>query len=231
MPEILSVAGRQTGRFIIQNHPAGGPVELHLHDNHLLSMWVQEVLLTDVLAVQGWMIALLKKTAGDFEFTKTGHSDLVENYQIPLDQLFLSSLSAIDEITAFQDHLPNRFTYFKLARDPNEVALDMEESAFIQGNQVDLTRGTNADTIRLNSGMDLEQVLLMLFKLRSAGLLRPMRAVKDTLPAQRQVTPSQSEPHTAETGWDLSGVRVAGASKMGILQRFGEFLSACMKGT
>jgi len=234
LPEILSVAGRQCGKFQIRQHPSVSAVDLHLQEGFLLAVEANGEELQDDAAVQGVVVALLKESKGEFEFTKTETSELKRLYQIQLDQLFLTCFSMIDEIEAYAEHFPNRYTYFKYAQFADDASTDSSLRLFCEENHQELFRGVNADTIARMRGIDLEFVQLQIFKLRSAGILRPLRGWETRQAAQSREESRQVLSPVATgggMGWDLSGVQLGNpAAKPGLINRITNFLHACWKG-
>jgi len=236
LPEVLSVVGRGSGQFVIVNHPSGSPIELHIHNGIMMAMQVAGRMLDDVLAVRGHILTLIKVPEGEFEFRKAPLEELQQQIQVPLDQLFLSCLSSLDEIEAYQEHFPNAYTFFELADRKETVWLDGELEEFVERNRKGLSIGISSHLISQQTQMNLDQVRLYFFKLRSAGVLRPVRkaaSVRNQANSQ-VIRPSNigSEPAAANgsvQGQDLTQVQVAQKSNAGFLRKVTNFLQNCFR--
>lgn len=236
LPEVLSVVGRGSGQFVIMNHPSGSPIELHIHNGIMMAMHVAGRMLDDVLAVRGHILTLIKVPEGDFEFRKAPLEELDQQIKVPLDQLFLSCLSSLDEIEAYQEHFPNAYTFFELAEDKETVWLDGELEEFVERNREGLSIGISSHLISQQTRMNLDQVRLYFFKLRSAGVLKPVRKAESAKrPQNAQVIRptnigSEQPVHDAPiNGQDLTQVQVARKSNTGFLKKVTSFLQSCFR--
>jgi len=236
LPEVLSLLGRGSGQFVIVNHPSGSPIELHIHNGIMMAMHVAGRMLDDVLAVRGHILTLIKVPEGEFEFRKAPLEELDQQIQVPLDQLFLSCLSSLDEIEAYQEHFPNAYTFFELVENKETVWLDGELEDFVERNREGLSIGISSHLISQQTQMNLDQVRLYFFKLRSAGVLKPVRkaeAVKRH-PSAQVIRPANIGSDQASQGGpihgqDLTQVQVAGKSNGNFLKKVTNFLQSCFR--
>lgn len=196
LPDVLTMVGRGTGRFMLTNTSSRHDYELHLDKGMLNALLVDSDPVQDIFQLRNRMTELLNLSGGEFEFDKLPAAFLLSHYALSIDMLLLSALSALDEVAAYRPHLPDSQTVF-LIQPSKEAWLEGDLLEFWECSNHLLAQGASAEKIAEQTSLFTDHVLLCLYKLRTTGLIAPVRAfqskiengLKPALPSA--VTPSR----------------------------------------
>ena len=131
--------------------------------------------LDDVLAVREHLARLVGATSGKFEFVNTGAELFTGSLDISLQHAMMSITVVIDEMERYRSKFADPRTRFEALQMPVVIAnSDLDE--FWQRCYVSLVGGVDAETLARNQNLKLERVQFYLYKLRSAGMIAPVRA-------------------------------------------------------
>lgn len=175
LPDVLTMVGRSTGRFIVSQTSCGHAYELHLDRGMLIALIVDQEPIGDIFQVHNRMVELMNLHAGDFEFEKQEVSSLMLQFNLSIEMLLLSSLAALDELEAYRSRLPNNQTIFQILPS-KEAWLEGDLLEFWECSYNLLAEGTSAEKIAERTSLFIDHVLLCLYKLRTAGIIAPVRA-------------------------------------------------------
>lgn len=214
VPDILSLVGRQTGRFQVSGHPSLGRADMFFSEGHLLALCVHGRWVPEVLQVRDSVIELLMRQEGEFLFERGELPACGTLYRLAVEHLLLASMAAIDEIESFRMELPNAQTYFRLIQQ-NVGWLDADLALFWEVAGGALQIGTNAISLAAMVGMSVDRVCLYLYKLRLAGWIVPMRPgtrVLNPWPATPGLSPELPKLADSVPVWITSPVNPVPAS-------------------
>lgn len=181
LPEILTMVGHKSGCLLLWNLPNNQEYELHIAESCICGVLSGNKSMEDILQIRDLMLHLINSNSGNFEFHKRSAYDLKQNFNIPIEQILLSTAAISDEIDAYRDYFPNQETRFKLA-GCLDIWLDSDLYSFWERSSKLLSEGSSAEEIARQLGLNLERVQLNLYKLRSVGKIEPMRAMESRSP-------------------------------------------------
>lgn len=173
-PELLSLVGGRTGKILIRNNSADRQYEWHLHSATICGVLLNSEPLDDVLQVRGCMLDLIEDSSSAFEFHRHSYEELLHYFNLPTEHLVLSTAAAMDELSAYRKFFPNEQTYFQ-GNGQIDGWLDEQLLSFWERSSNFFIKGCNARELAENLHLNIEQVQLSLYKLRSAGKITPLR--------------------------------------------------------
>ncbi|MFC4454824.1 DUF4388 domain-containing protein [Deinococcus sonorensis] len=176
-PEVLNMMGRRCGQLHIQQH--GRQYRLHIDNDQLLAIFCDHQLIKEPQQVRDTILHLSRSQDGRFEFHKDSPNTLRHHYEFSITRLLLGASTVIDEISHYRDRLPSPDTRFVLL-DAAHQTLEPELQRFIARTEVQLLLGASANDLARSLGCNPGQVQLMLYKLRTSGLIAPLRAQPTT---------------------------------------------------
>lgn len=179
IPEILTMLGRRSGKLKLWNLENKHRYELHMHEAKLKALYIDQQAVNDIMFVRESMIELIDAEQGSFEFERHPPDALTQHLDIPVEQLLLSTATAIDEMKAYRQRFADQRTRFRSV-GPVDVWLDDNLYMFWQYSSHLLENGCSAEEVAEHLNMQLEQVQLNLYKLRSLGKIAPVRAYQDS---------------------------------------------------
>jgi hypothetical protein len=169
------MVGRGQGKFHICNHPSHREFLLNIRHGHLTGLYIDKAPIDDILQVRLWLGELLRSDMGDFDFQRATSLEMEALFNLPLDQLILSSLSEIVEEQTFVEHFPDPNTVFE-PTGQGAIWVDRNLEHFFELARPYLITGSSARDLGDFIEMPRDYILLCLYKLRSAGVIRPRRA-------------------------------------------------------
>lgn len=191
-PELIGLVGNRTGKLFISNPKTKKKFEWHLHEATICGLMVNQKMMDDVMQVRGCMIELIEDSDSNFEFQKHDFQELQHYFRLGTEQLILSTAAAMDELQEFRRFFSHEVTYFQTS-GKMDVWLDEHLASFWERSSVYLERGCNAVILAENLNLNLDQVQLNLYKLRSVGKLTPMRLFEHQTAGERAtVTAAES---------------------------------------
>jgi hypothetical protein len=173
-PELLTLVGYRTGKILIRNTIADKQYEWHLHSATICGVIVNSKPLDDVLQVRGCMLDLIDDSSSAFEFHRHSYEELLHYFNLPTEHLVLSTAAAMDELSAYRNFFPHEQTYFQ-SNGQMDIWLDEQLSSFWERSSSYFKKGCNARDLAENLHLNLEQVQLNFYKLRSVGKIAPVR--------------------------------------------------------
>ena len=190
-PELMVLVGQRTGKLFISNPKTKKKFEWHLHEATICGLMVNQKMMDDVMQIRGCMIELIEDTESHFEFQKHDFRELQHYFRLRTEQLILSTAAAMDELQEFRRFFSHEVTYFQ-ASGKMDIWLDEHLASFWERSSVYLERGCNAVILAEALSLNLDQVQLNLYKLRSVGKLVPMRLFERQTAGER-VTVASTE--------------------------------------
>jgi hypothetical protein len=172
--ELISTLGRRAGKLSVWDLPSQARLELHLNGAVLQGLIVNGQPVTNVLKVRDHMVELMGAPAGTFEFSKLAPEQLQGRLSLPMSALMLRASSAVNEANVYRDRFPAPQTRFKLINLMGAWD-DAELFEFVKRAQPALERGVSPLELSERLGLQLEQVQLYLYKLRTTGRIAPAR--------------------------------------------------------
>ena len=179
IPEILTMLGRRSGKLKLWNLESKHRYELHMHEAKLKALYIDQQAVNDIMFVRESMIELIDAEQGSFEFERHPPDSLSQQLDIPVEQLLLSTATAIDEMKAYRQRFADQRTRFRSV-GPVDVWLDDNLYMFWQYSSHLLENGCSAEEVAEHLNMQLDQVQLNLYKLRSLGKIAPVRAYQES---------------------------------------------------
>jgi hypothetical protein len=184
--ELISTIGRRSGTLSVWDLPTQDRLELHLNGAVLQGLSVNGEQVTNVLKVRDQMVELMGAERGNFEFSKLSPEVLQGRLCLPMSALMLRATSAVNEMSIYHDRFPSPQTRFKLLNAQGAWD-DAELYEFVKRARPALERGVSPLELSERLGLQLEQVQLYLYKLRSMGRIGPARARGTPMEAQAQL--------------------------------------------
>lgn len=186
-PEILSTLGRRSGRLHVQT--GAHSYVLHLEGDRLLALSANGTIVHDPVDLREVILFLAQQTEGRFEFHRDEPDHLAHHHRIAVTQLLLSTSAIIDELDHYRDRLAPPETRFVLHESRHEVS-DPALSDFLGRAHAPLADGASAQDLARALGMQVERVQLALYKLRTAGIVMPLRAFAPPVSAPPRPAPA-----------------------------------------
>jgi hypothetical protein len=183
-PELMGLVGQRTGKLFINNPTTKKKFEWHLHEATICGLIVNQKTMDDVMQVRGCMIELIEDADSNFEFHKQDFQSLQHYFRLGTEQLILSTAAAMDELQEFRRFFSHEVTYFRTS-GKMDIWLDEHLASFWERSVVYLEQGCNAVTLANLLNLNIDQVQLNLYKLRSVGKLVPMRLFDQQAAGQR----------------------------------------------
>lgn len=185
--ELISTLGRRCGKLEVWDLPSKLRLELHLNGAVLQGLIVNGQQITNVLRVRDHMVELMGAQTGSFEFSKLPLEELQGRLYLPMSALMLRATSAVNEMNVYRDRFPAPQTRFKLVNAQGAWD-DAELYEFVKRARPALERGVSPLELSERLGLQLEQVQLYLYKLRSLSRI---------VPARMREIPASAEPQLA----------------------------------
>jgi len=154
-------------------------IELHVTPGFIRAVYTGERLLQDGAAVVDKLVAITAASTGKFTFSPARPDQITANMQLPIDGLILGVVTIVDEILYNKEHLPRREQVYAFA--PVEAEFDLGEEDdqllfFVKKARDQLELGTSAEDVAKVLEISVAQAQFYLLKLRSAGVVEPLRS-------------------------------------------------------
>lgn len=177
-PDLFNVVDQRSGRLLIFGIPGQGRFELDLVGGSLRGLQIDGQDIDDPLHVRDRLAVLMRAPNGLFAFHRSRPEQLRDTLDLPISWLVMALASALDEIGAYRERFPHPRTRFEQLVSA-EVSLDPNLRQFAERAMPYLRRGTDAEELACALGVSLEQVQLLLYKLRAVGLVGPVCDLED----------------------------------------------------
>lgn len=207
--ELISTLGRRCGKLSVWDLPSALRLELHLNGAVLHGLIVNGQQVTNVLKVRDHMVELMGAHTGTFEFSKLAPEALQGRLYLPMSALMLRATSAVNELSVYRDRFPSPQTRFKLV-NAQGAWHDAELYEFVKRARPALERGVSPLELSERLSVQLEQVQLYLYKLRSLGRIVParMREVPTAPPPTFADQPGMTQPRGGLISRLLGALRI-----------------------
>lgn len=174
IPEILSMLGQRSGHLKVWDLPDDKRCDLYLDKGKLKALRINGRKVQEVFEVREEMVSLLSTKHGSFEFDRCAPAALQQGLNVSVQQLLLSAATAIDEIAAYRNNFADPRTRFQMLTS-FDTWTDQELAHFWERAESTLIEGASAYELADMLAISLEQVQLILYKLRSLGVIEPVR--------------------------------------------------------
>lgn len=191
VPEILSMLGQRSGHLKVWDLPDDKRCDLYIDKGKLKALRVNGRRIQEVFEVREEMVSLLSTKRGSFEFDRCAPEALQQGLDASIQKLLLSAATAIDEIAAYRNNFADPRTRFQMLTT-FDTWTDQELAHFWERAEPALKQGASADELADTLAMNLEQVQLILYKLRSLGVIEPVRQFQKQARAVRPFNPDDA---------------------------------------
>lgn len=183
IPEVLSMLGHRSGHLKVWDLPDDKRCDFYIDKGKLKALRINGRRIEEVFEVREEMVALLSTKNGSFEFDRCAPEALQQGLNASIQQLLLSAATAIDEIAAYRNNFADPRTRFQTLTT-FATWTDQELARFWERAKEPLMQGVSALELADLLEMNLEQVQLVLYKLRSLGVIEPVRQFQKQARAQ-----------------------------------------------
>ncbi|MFC6592847.1 hypothetical protein ACFP81_13140 [Deinococcus lacus] len=172
-------------------------MELHLHQGELRALFMDGFPVREALRVQDVLRQLMKAASGRYEFEAAAPDQLTNHFSLPLNTALRG---LVEDARIDEAQLPHVQTVFEV--QPRAEDLVGSLPATLQGSwpllrQVFQTGGGNAAQVSERLHISVEEARLMLFQLRAAGIVVPVRAAGNVAETVQVSAPTQGGQVTA----------------------------------
>ena len=203
--EVFALLGRRSGRLHFQlSH--GSSAEVHLHEGVLWSFQLNGRTAHEDGTLEIDLNNLLKQSEGEFEFSDAPPEDLERHFEITCGALLQTATRAEEDTEAdaaeevgegvhASQHIPDKETRFTLDSASDDLSPSL--TSFIEKCKHLLESGASAAEIAEVQGVPLTRVQIYLSRLRSHGVVKPVRAYQAKQIARSTSSkPSDAEPNS-----------------------------------
>lgn len=179
LPELLRTLERRTGKLTIEVLPQKCAYDLYLEKAKLKAMLIDGKALQNRMLIREAVSELSKAKEGDYTFKAVSRDVLPQNFDVAIEPLLLTNDGKDDreEINRYRNRLPAAQTRFKSS---SWGKIDTWPSSALQSfwekTHTLFSKGTSAEEITKNLGLDIEKTQLYIYKLRSLGQISPIRS-------------------------------------------------------
>jgi hypothetical protein len=191
IPEILSMLGQRSGHLKVWDLPDDKRCDLYIDKGKLKALRINGRKVQEVFEVREEMVSLLSTTRGSFEFDRCAPKALQQGLNVSIQQLLLSAATAIDEIAAYRNNFADPRTRFQMLTS-FDTWTDQELAHFWERAESTLMEGASAQELADMLAISLEQVQLTLYKLRSLGIIEPVRQFQKRARTVRPFNPDDA---------------------------------------
>lgn len=191
IPEILSMLGQRSGHLKVWDLPDDKRCDLYIDKGRLKALRVNGRKVQEVFEVREEMVSLLSTKRGSFEFDRCAPEALQQGLNASIQQLLLSAATAIDEIAAYRNNFADPRTRFQMLTS-FDTWTDQELAHFWERAESTLIEGASAQELADMLAINLEQVQLILYKLRSLGVIEPVRQFQKRARAVKPFNPDDA---------------------------------------
>lgn len=181
--EVINMLEQRVGVLRFSHVDHYKELDLHINQGQLCGMRVDTRRIKDSFEARSYLLELAGCHQGDFVFNRRGTEDLLKDYALTVRNVISLENSREFEIQQYRAYLPDPATVFALAQ-PSNGRFEDDLNAFWEQAQFLLTRHSSASEIAASLRLDLDWVQLALYKLRVAGVVRPVQRIREIqLPA------------------------------------------------
>ncbi len=178
--EVIAMLEQQQGVLFLENIGRFSKLELHLSNDRLKRIIADETVIYDMYSTTNLLLKIAHLRQGNFEFraSKT-HTDSPSPLNIKLKELLLRLTVLDDEWQSHLADLPDIETRF-VAGNQELIWLEGELQTFWIFVEPLVKQGVTAQDLVLRFHLEPRSTQLNLYKLRTLGLIRPLRRIEDT---------------------------------------------------
>jgi hypothetical protein len=194
--EVVGMLERRCGVLRFEKIGHYSSLEFHLNNAQLQGLVIDGKIMRDGFAAKNLLLEVANVREGQFEFQRLPlHSEaMLNDLAISVNEVLLRRAALDDEWENFRENLPDVETRFIVATQ-DLVWLDDELQAFWNQAEPFLEYGISTSDMAKRLTLDIRLVQVNLYKLRTAGIIRPARRVQEVadiragnFPGQRQST-------------------------------------------
>lgn len=174
-PEVLCLLRSRTGELQMVDQTSGERFSFGLSSGKLVSASEAGEPIPDTLALHSVIQRISTNEWASFVFEESRGSEPCGPLAIPIDQILLSALAAIQSPERVAAYLPHPDARFRAAAEMTPWLTEELLNFWVSTERL-LHSGSSATEIAAALGLPLPQVLLELFKLRLLGVIAPLQA-------------------------------------------------------
>lgn len=173
-PDVIALVAKDSGILKVYHPRCRLTFELRIRNGTLVGMTVGGRPVENTPALRQYMMEIALEESAEFSYERVPLPREPAEFDLPVERLAGSCLAALSEPDPFVDHLPHPDTVFVVNEDA-EAWLEDDLFDFWCKVYPLLQAGASGSQIQKALGLDLQEVLFQLFKLRALGLIIPYR--------------------------------------------------------
>jgi hypothetical protein len=192
--EVISMLQNRNGVLYFSNLRPYESMELQLQAGQLQGLTVDGVPIFDAQIARSYLSEIASKRSGDFEFKKSHDvSHRQVSLKIVVADALLKTGATSDLFQVPEAQLPDPQTRFTpVAAEVSHLADELK--AFWVRAQPLVLRGSSAAQVASELRLELSDVQLAFYQLRTIGAIRPARRIEETMPIKPQAIPTPTQP-------------------------------------
>lgn len=234
--EILKIVGKRTGRLWIYNFDTNVYQEWFVHEHNIRAVRLNRVGQQQPDEIYRAAAALNRDTTSQYIFYAQEESRLPVETSLSIETVAVRLLTENLNFEDYRDLLPNPDTRFTAVPD-KQAQLAGDLAKFWDNCRIELAPEFSAAEAAARFNLNLEQTQFNLYKLRAAGIIKPVRVVsyKPSRFNSAAISPPTNvspPPKQAETPMKISPLPssvVVNTERRGLVQRMLEALSLSKK--
>ncbi len=169
--DVLRIVRTKTGVLYLYSALGGRSLELGLHRNHLLCMFVDGLPVTRPEKAVEILRYLAREGKGKFSFENQALEALTRHYAVPFDQ---GVNQGVAQRRVGEAELPHPLTRFRAVEPLPTVPSVLQP--YWQRAEPYLRRGSNGEELAAALGITVRDALTLIYRLRAVSLIQVMRA-------------------------------------------------------
>ena len=183
LPELLRTLERRTGKLSIEVLPQKSDYSLYLNKARLRAMYVDNKVLGNGILIRQAVTELSEAKQGNYIFKAITEEALPKNCDIELAFLLLN-ISNTDELMHYKNRLPAPKTCFTRSGWQDVKVWPSESLKMFWKKTASLfDQSCSPEKVAKEFNLDLEQVRLNFYKLRTLRQISPVRSFESKLPS------------------------------------------------
>lgn len=172
--EVLKIIDDQTGRLWIYNLNANSYDEWTFHQKAARSVRAGGRSLTARDEIFQAALRLGEDNSSSYIFYPLSFESLTSEISVPLSDIIVAALNNSFQTDDYEAHLPHRDTRFALIKNaPLNLVGELKDFWNLYSQH--LSDGFTAAVIAGQCGLQIDEVRLVFYKLRVAGIIQPLR--------------------------------------------------------
>jgi len=180
LPDLLGMLRFRTGIVLFNRVKRIPEIEMHVVPGYVRGMFCGGKSVTDEAAMLDKVVAVAASSTGQFAFHPRRPDQVQNSVKMSMDGVILSVVTMIDEILYYKDQLPRMEQLYSFVQQESEFELEEEDHSllnFVKSARDFLEIGSSAEDIAAVLQIGVAQVQFYLLKLRSMGIVSPMRSL------------------------------------------------------